>query len=152
MIGRRYCKCGENRKLKMFPNFMCKVSMYDKYICLQREGQRSTSGFVLFFKLSFIVFYYFITLRPVLSGNIFLPSFLMGARNASADPHAYSASSLLTEPSRHSDSKFWNWAQWLRVLVQPGRVAHAFTPRAWEAEAGGSSEFKASLVYKLRPG
>jgi hypothetical protein len=28
-------------------------------------------------------------------------------------------------------------------------VVHAFNPSTWEAEAGGISEFKASLVYKV---
>jgi hypothetical protein len=28
-------------------------------------------------------------------------------------------------------------------------VAHAFNPSTWEAEAGGSSEFEASLVYRV---
>jgi hypothetical protein len=28
-------------------------------------------------------------------------------------------------------------------------VAHAFNPSTWEAKAGGFSEFKASLVYRL---
>jgi hypothetical protein len=28
-------------------------------------------------------------------------------------------------------------------------VAHAFNPSTWEAEAGGSHEFEASLVYKV---
>ena len=28
-------------------------------------------------------------------------------------------------------------------------VAHAFNPSIWEAEAGGISEFEASLVYKV---
>jgi hypothetical protein len=28
-------------------------------------------------------------------------------------------------------------------------VAHAFNPSTWEAEAGGSYEFEASLVYRV---
>jgi hypothetical protein len=28
-------------------------------------------------------------------------------------------------------------------------VVHAFNPSTWEAEAGGFSEFKASLVYRV---
>jgi hypothetical protein len=28
-------------------------------------------------------------------------------------------------------------------------VAHAFNPSTWEAEAGGFSEFEASLVYRV---
>ena len=28
-------------------------------------------------------------------------------------------------------------------------VAHTFNPSTWEAEAGGSLEFKASLVYRV---
>jgi hypothetical protein len=28
-------------------------------------------------------------------------------------------------------------------------VAHAFNPSTWEAEAGGSLEFEASLVYRV---
>lgn len=35
-------------------------------------------------------------------------------------------------------------------------VAHAFNPSIWEAEAGGSLEFEASLLYRIefqdRPG
>jgi hypothetical protein len=31
-------------------------------------------------------------------------------------------------------------------------VAHTFNPSTWEAEAGGSLEFKASLVYKASSG
>jgi hypothetical protein len=30
-----------------------------------------------------------------------------------------------------------------------GVVAHAFDPSTWEAEAGGSLEFEASLVYRV---
>jgi hypothetical protein len=29
-------------------------------------------------------------------------------------------------------------------------VAHAFNPSTWKAEAGGISEFKASLVYRVK--
>jgi hypothetical protein len=29
-------------------------------------------------------------------------------------------------------------------------VVHAFNPSTWEAEAGGFSEFEASLVYRVR--
>jgi hypothetical protein len=32
---------------------------------------------------------------------------------------------------------------------KPGVVAHTFNPSTWEAEAGGSLEFEASLVYKV---
>jgi hypothetical protein len=32
---------------------------------------------------------------------------------------------------------------------KPGVVAHAFNPSTREAEAGGFSEFEASLVYKV---
>lgn len=30
----------------------------------------------------------------------------------------------------------------------PGVVAHTFSPSTWEAEAGGSLVFEASLVYR----
>jgi hypothetical protein len=36
-----------------------------------------------------------------------------------------------------------------KFSLQPGVVAHAFNPSTREAEAGGSLEFEASLVYKV---
>jgi hypothetical protein len=36
-----------------------------------------------------------------------------------------------------------------RVILSPGVVVHAFNPKTQEAEAGGLSEFEASLVYKV---
>jgi hypothetical protein len=37
----------------------------------------------------------------------------------------------------------------LEGSLKPGVVAHTFNPSTWEAEAGGSLEFEASLVYKV---
>jgi hypothetical protein len=34
-------------------------------------------------------------------------------------------------------------------LLPPAVVEHAFNPSIWEAEAGGFSEFKDSLFYKV---
>jgi hypothetical protein len=41
------------------------------------------------------------------------------------------------------------WALGLRSKAGPGVVAHTFNPSTPEAEAGWTSEFEASLVYKV---
>jgi hypothetical protein len=52
-------------------------------------------------------------------------------------------------PSSGVSEDSYNILVYNNKSLEPGVVAHAFNPSTREAEAGGISEFEASLVYKV---